>query len=93
MEAERLTVTYAGSDALLGDLRASGQTSAREDRPRGLSGRGFLARLRAALDGQRRDGRLAVTAEVVYGHAWKPVLPSRTSDGRAIVRFERKHRC
>ena len=91
MDAERLTVTYATSDALLADLRGSGQTSAREDRPRGLNGRRFLEALRTALDAERRDGRLAATVEVVYGHAWKPLSPSRTSDGRAIVRFERKH--
>ncbi|HEX5613492.1 MAG TPA: methyltransferase domain-containing protein [Burkholderiales bacterium] len=90
MEAERLTLTYAASDVLLADLRASGQTCALTARARGLSGRRFLARLREALDAGRRDGRLAATFEVVYGHAWKPLSPSRTSDGRAIVRFERK---
>jgi malonyl-CoA O-methyltransferase len=90
MEAERLTLTYARGDALLADLRASGQTCALSARARGLSGRNFLAGLRDALDAGRRDGRLAATFEVVYGHAWKPLAPSRTSDGRAIVRFERK---
>jgi malonyl-CoA O-methyltransferase len=90
MEAERLTLTYAEGDLLLADLRASGQTCALTARARGLSGRRFLGRLREALDAGRRDGRLAVTFEVVYGHAWKPLSPSRTSDGRAIVRFERK---
>jgi malonyl-CoA O-methyltransferase len=90
MEAERLTLTYARSDGLLEDLRSSGQTCALAARTRGLSGRRFLAGLRNALDAERRDGRLAATFEVVYGHAWKPLTPSRASDGRAIVRFERK---
>jgi malonyl-CoA O-methyltransferase len=39
----------------------------------------------AALDAQRRDGRLAITYEIVYGHAWK-VASSRTAEGHAIVR-------
>jgi malonyl-CoA O-methyltransferase len=90
MEAERLTFAYAGADALFADLRASGQTCALSARGRGLSGRQFLARLRNALDAERRDGRVAATYEVLYGHAWKPLAPSRASDGRAIVRFERK---
>jgi malonyl-CoA O-methyltransferase len=64
MDMEILSFTYAEASALLVDLRASGQTSARADRPRGLSGRRFGERLRAALAPR-------ATFEVVYGHAWK----------------------
>jgi malonyl-CoA O-methyltransferase len=64
MDMEILTFTYANPGALLADLRSSGQTSARADRPRGLSGRRFGERLRAALAPR-------ATFEVVYGHAWK----------------------
>jgi len=88
MEAERLTLAYPGASEFLADLRASGQTCALSARPRGLAGRRFLADLRAALDGTRRSGKLEVTFEVVYGHAWK-ALPRQTADGRAIVRIER----
>ncbi|HTP62606.1 MAG TPA: methyltransferase domain-containing protein [Burkholderiales bacterium] len=86
MDMERLTLLYAGADALLEDLRASGQTGAAPGRARGLAGRRFLARLRDALDAQRRDGALPIGFEVVYGHAWKPE-PKRAADGRAIVQF------
>lgn len=64
MDMEMLTIAYPGADGLLTDLRASGQTSARADRPRGLTGKGFAARLRGALAAN-------ATFEVVYGHAWK----------------------
>jgi malonyl-CoA O-methyltransferase len=64
MDMEMLTIAYPGADGLLTDLRASGQTSARADRPRGLAGKGFAARLRGAL-------AASATFEVVYGHAWK----------------------
>ena len=37
---------------------------------------------------QLRDGKLPVSFEVVYGHAWK-AAPRHTEDGRAIVKFER----
>ena len=80
MDMELITLNYPTSAGLLADLRASGQTLARRDRPRGLAGRG----LRAALE---RVGASA-SIEVVYGHAWKGE-PRRAADGRAIVRFER----
>ena len=80
MDMELLTLQYADTGALLADLRASGQTLARADRPRGLAGRG----LRAALG---RAGS-AATYEVVYGHAWKGV-PRKTADGRSIVQVNR----
>ncbi len=93
MDMERLTIEYADGDALLADLRASGQTCALVERTgemrRGLAGRGFLIALKDKLAAQRRAGKLPVSYEVVYGHAWKPA-PRRAADGRAIVQFERR---
>ncbi|HEY8070042.1 MAG TPA: methyltransferase domain-containing protein [Burkholderiales bacterium] len=96
MDMERLTVEYADGGALLADLRASGQTCALAGlageplrSPRGLAGRGFLAALQARLAAQQRGGKLPVSYEVVYGHAWKPA-PRRAADGRAIVQFDRR---
>ena len=64
MDMEMLDIAYREPAKLLADLRASGQTSARADRPRGLAGRRFGDRLRASLAPR-------ATFEVVYGHAWK----------------------
>ena len=64
MDMEMIEFSYSGDATLLADLQKSGQTSARADRPRGLSGRRFGERLRAALAPR-------ATFEVVYGHAWK----------------------
>ena len=64
MDMEMIEVEYRQNKDLLADLRASGQTSARADRARGLAGRRFVARLRAQLVPR-------ATFEVVYGHAWK----------------------
>jgi malonyl-CoA O-methyltransferase len=92
MDVERLTIEYADGAALLADLRASGQTYALAGGgrgPRGLMGRGFLAALKERLAAQRRAGKLPVSYEVVYGHAWKPA-PRRVADGRSIVQFERR---
>jgi malonyl-CoA O-methyltransferase len=66
MDMEMVTFIYQGQ-GLLADLRASGQTSARADRPRGLSGKGFARQLRDALPSP-------ATLEVIYGHAWAGAL-------------------
>jgi malonyl-CoA O-methyltransferase len=80
MDMEMLTIAYPGADGLLTDLRASGQTSARADRPRGLTGKGFAARLRGALAAN-------ATFEVVYGHAWKRAArPENAVDTAKTVR-------
>jgi malonyl-CoA O-methyltransferase len=64
MDMEMIAMEYTKNNDLLADLRASGQTSARADRARGLAGRRFGAQLRAGLAPR-------ATFEVVYGHAWK----------------------
>jgi malonyl-CoA O-methyltransferase len=79
MEMEALTMEYAEPGALLADLRAGGQTNARADRARGLSGKGWHRRLLESLPAR-------ATYEVVYGHAWKGA-PRKAADGRDIVQF------
>jgi len=65
MDMEVVRIEYAAGARLLEDLRASGQTNARADRPRGLAGRAFLRGL--------RESPLGATYEVGYGHAWRRV--------------------
>jgi malonyl-CoA O-methyltransferase len=72
MDMELLSLAYQDSSTLLDDLRRSGQTSARADRPRGLAGRDFAARLRATLPPR-------ATFEVVYGHAWKTRMSNQAA--------------
>lgn len=70
MDAEVLTLTYPSPRALLREVRGLGGNP-RDDRapalPSGRQARSFLD----ALGAQRRDdGRLGLTFEVAYGHAW-----------------------
>lgn len=72
MDAETITLTYATPRDLLRDVRALGGNP-RDDRlqtlPSGRQARDLLA----ALEAQRgNDGRIRLTFEVAYGHAWKP---------------------
>ncbi len=91
MDMERLTLTYRDLDALVSELHASGGRTARTARLPGLRGRAWRARLEAGYAAFRTAGRLPLTCEVVYGHAWKPeesAGPAR--DGPAVIRFERR---
>lgn len=83
MEMERITMRYESGEQLLADLRSSGQTNARVDRPRGLAGRGFLRAFRGLP--------LQATYEVVYGHAWKrpDAAPRADADVKTVRVFKR----
>src|SRR5207302_10108862 len=81
MDMELLSLTYPDSSGLLADLRASGQTCARADRPRGLAGKRFGARVRSGLGPH-------ATFEVVYGHAWK-AAPRVAEEVKTVRVFKR----
>jgi hypothetical protein len=81
MDMELVRIAYANADQLLGDLRGSGQTSARADRPRGLTGRAFGERVRQAL-----GAKPSATFEVLYGHAWQ--APAAPPDVKTVRVFK-----
>jgi malonyl-CoA O-methyltransferase len=73
MDQERITLTWGEPERLLADLRALGGNLS-PTRFAGCRGRAWRARLLAALEGLRGpDGRLSLSLELVYGHAFKPV--------------------
>jgi malonyl-CoA O-methyltransferase len=93
MDMERLTLTYGDLTGLLSELHASGGRTARVGRPPGLRGRAWRARLEERYGAFAAEGRLPVTCEIVYGHAWKPEQGARvTPDGRAVVQFQPRPR-
>jgi malonyl-CoA O-methyltransferase len=88
MDMEQLTLTYADPPALMRELKDLGATNATRGRPRGLMGRARWQRVLAKLEVMRRDGRIPLTFEVVYGHAWKGE-PKRTAEGHPIIKLQR----
>jgi malonyl-CoA O-methyltransferase len=91
MDMEKLTVTYDDANKLLADVRALGGNPLTTGR-KGLLGRGAHARLLAGLERSRRaDGKLVLTFEVIYGHAFRPAA-RMTKDGEAIIRFDPSRR-
>ncbi len=72
MDAEVITLTYASPHALLREVRALGGNP-RDDRAQSLPSSRQARDLLSALEAQRAgDGRIRLTFEVAYGHAWKP---------------------
>ncbi|NTX31426.1 methyltransferase domain-containing protein, partial [Burkholderia pyrrocinia] len=87
MDQEVLTVTYQSPDSLLADVRRWGAYPFERTAPQHATRR-FRAALGDALEARRRaDGTIALTFEVIYGHAWKAV-PRTTAEGHGIVRIE-----
>ena len=87
MDMERITVTYDTAAALLADVRALGGNPL-ATRRRGLIGRVAWGRMLDALEaGRRPDGKLGLSFEVIYGHAFRPA-PRTLATGEAIVRFQ-----
>lgn len=87
MDQERLRLTWASPESLLADLRALGGNLA-PTRFAGLRGRAWQRRLLAELDTLRGgDGRLTLTVELVFGHAFK-VAPRLTMAAETHVSVE-----
>lgn len=86
MDSERLTVTWADAETLLAEVHAFGGNALR-GRGAGLRGRAARARWLSAIDALRgADGRISMSVELIYGHAWCPAT-KRRSDGLSPVTF------
>jgi hypothetical protein len=72
-------MAYGGATQLVDDLRNTGQTNARADRPRGLAARALRERLRVTGN---------ATFEVVYGHAWAG-RPKANQEPKTVRVFKR----
>lgn len=84
IDMETFTLTYPDVKSLMRDLKAIGARNAAADRPPALSGRAWLDAVARKYEPLRRDGKLPVTYEVVYGHAWCP-LPRLGPGGRPVI--------
>lgn len=85
MEMEMFTLTYPDLRGVMADLKAIGAHNAAAGRRRGMMGKGEWARLEAAYEQFRREGRLPASYEVIYGHAWSAEGQERAAE--SPVRF------
>jgi malonyl-CoA O-methyltransferase len=70
LDVDHMELGYPDVLALMRDLKAIGAHNVTAGRARALTGKVRLARMQAAYEEQRRDGRLPATWEVIYGAAW-----------------------
>ncbi len=88
MDVETLQLTYPSADALLREVAALGGNP-RDDRAAGLPSTQAARAVHQALERQAdRDGRIALTFEVAYGHAWKPAPRTQATPGTTSVSVE-----
>jgi malonyl-CoA O-methyltransferase len=87
MDMENITVTYPTVEKLMADVRAWGGNPLLTRR-RGLLGKAAFQRVTQALDQMRRpDGKIPLSFEIIYGHAFRPA-PRLTAGGETIVRMD-----
>jgi malonyl-CoA O-methyltransferase len=101
MDMERITLTWENPQRMLAELRELGANLNRA-RFAALRGRRFRRELEEQADRSLRDadGRVALTFEIVYGHAVKPAPRVRVagesavsvSDMQALLRSGRRGR-
>lgn len=88
MDMERITLSYSSAAALLDELRTLGRNLSSRRQP-GLRARSWRQRLEEAIDAdlpRDPDGRLLLTFEIIYGHAFKapPRVPVAASSSVAV---------
>ncbi|MFT4241697.1 MAG: biotin synthase [Acidovorax sp.] len=87
MDMERITLTFATPERLLLELRELG-CNLHPARFPALRGRRWRERLHQALADRLADpahgGQLALTFEIIYGHAFKPAPRMRVSASSAV---------
>ncbi len=75
MDMERIVLSFASPQRALQELRGLGR-NLHPQRFAGLRGRGYRARLEAAMQEQMgvasEGGSIQLTFEIIYGHAFKP---------------------
>jgi malonyl-CoA O-methyltransferase len=87
MDMERITLTFATPERLVQELRELG-CNLHPDRFPSLRGRRWREKLYGAmvehLADPQQEGQLALTFEIIYGHAFKPAPRVRVSSSSAV---------
>ncbi|NKB36305.1 MAG: malonyl-ACP O-methyltransferase BioC [Gammaproteobacteria bacterium] len=86
MEVENITVHYDTVMQIMRDLKTLGANNANSGRRRTLTGKNRLKTMAEEYEKLRAKGKLPVTYEVIYGHAWLPkATQSRRVDDNTVV--------
>jgi malonyl-CoA O-methyltransferase len=86
MDMERISLSYSGAGPLLDELRSLGR-NLNTARFGALRGRVWRQELERAIDQglpRSEDGRLLLTFEVIYGHAFKAAPRPPRGDSQSV---------
>jgi malonyl-CoA O-methyltransferase len=92
MDAERFTLTYPDVYKLMRELKAVGAHNVTQQRAKGLTGKAVFKRVEQAYEQFRQDGVLPASYEVVYGHAWAPLLQEQGVVGITLDQIQKPSR-
>lgn len=85
MDMEVITLTYPTAIDVMRDLKNIGAHNLDLKRHKALTGKNRIKQLEAAYEQFRRDdGKLPLSYEVVYGHAWGQTVRAQPTDGTDI---------
>ena len=90
LDVEHYTLTYDDVKGVMKDLKSIGAHNATFGRNRGLAGRGFLNNLTQQYEQFRTQGKLPVTFEVIYGHAWRPISMRPAGQEFSPITFKKR---
>ena len=90
MDMERIDLSFASAAAALAEIRALGGNALR-GRFRGLRGGATRRQWEERIGAEAgADGRVTVSFEIIYGHAWIPAA-KRRADGAVPISFRAPH--
>jgi malonyl-CoA O-methyltransferase len=88
MDMEIITLTYSTVAQLLAEVRSLGGNPS-QTRSKGLMGKTAWQTMCNKLEQLRTaDGRIPLTLEIIYGHAFKPVA-RQNKPGVSVIQFDR----
>jgi malonyl-CoA O-methyltransferase len=87
LDVDRLLVGYETVAEILRDLKGIGAQNLAPDRPRGLMGKSHFQAFCRAYESAANAGRLEVTYEAIYAHAWASERVSAQASGEVPLPF------
>lgn len=79
MDMEMLTLTYKDVQSVMRDLKQIGAHNVMQGRSQTITGKNKLKKMIDAYEAFRVDDVIPVSHEIVYGHAWLPVVNEKES--------------
>ena len=70
LDAEDFIISYSTIEKFFKDIKGIGASSSSSQLSKGLGGKSKIIKIKKAYEKLRVEGKLPVTYEVIYGHAW-----------------------